>query len=255
MLAVVVVSIAALLAGASVTSICLAFGTGFWSLINFTMQMAFVAIGGYVVATSRPAAFLIERLAAYPRDGRTAVGLVAFISLSTGLINWGLSLIFSGLLVLALARHKALTLDYRAAGAAAYLGLGTVWALGLSSSAAQLQANAASLPKALLPITGVIPFSETIFLWQSLTIAGIVSLTGIAIAVASTPRAAQAVTADDLGIDVSHRELESSGVRVPAEWLEHSPLLTLLIVGLGAGWLIHEFADKPVLVAVSSLNT
>ena len=60
-------------------------------------------------------------------------------------------------------------MDYRAAGAAAY-GLGATWALGLSSSAAQLQANAASLPKALLPITGVIPFSETIFLWQSMVI-------------------------------------------------------------------------------------
>ena len=42
-------------------------------------------------------------------------------------------------------------MDYRAAGAAAYLGLGSVWALGLSSSSAQLQANAASLPKSVLP--------------------------------------------------------------------------------------------------------
>ena len=49
-------------------------------------------------------------------------------------------------------------MDYRAAGAAAYLGLGAVWAMGLCSSAAQLQANPASMPPALLAITGVIPF-------------------------------------------------------------------------------------------------
>ena len=70
-----------------------------------------------------------------------------------------MSLVFSGLLVRALARRADLRMDYRAAGAAAYLGLGATWALGLSSSAAQLQANAASLPKPLLEITGVIPFA------------------------------------------------------------------------------------------------
>jgi short-chain fatty acids transporter len=34
-------------------------------------------------------------------------------------------------------------MDYRAAAAAAYPGLGATWALGLSSSAAQLHANPA----------------------------------------------------------------------------------------------------------------
>ncbi|MET3720206.1 hypothetical protein [Arthrobacter sp. UYEF21] len=44
---------------------------------------------------------------------------------------------------------------------------GAVWALGLSSSAAQLQATAASLPPALLEITGVLDFGTTIFTWRS----------------------------------------------------------------------------------------
>jgi short-chain fatty acids transporter len=49
-----------------------AFGNGFWSLITFTMQMAFVAIGGYVVATSAPAQRLIGRLADLPKTGTRA---------------------------------------------------------------------------------------------------------------------------------------------------------------------------------------
>ena len=155
-IAVVVIALGALANGASPQSVSLAFGDGFWSLITFTMQMAFVVIGGYVVATSAPAAALIRRLAALPKNGVAAVGMVAAVALFTSLLNWGLSLIFSGLLVLALARRRDLKMDFRAAGEAAYLGLGAIWALGLSSSAAQLQANAASLPKALLPITGVI---------------------------------------------------------------------------------------------------
>ena len=177
----------ALINGASPMAVSEAFGDGFWSLITFTMQMAFVAIGGYVVATSAPAQRLILRLAAIPATGSGAVGLVATVSMLASLLNWGLSLIFGGLLVRALAQRRELRMDYRAAAAAAYLGLGATWAMGLSSSAAQLQANAASLPKSLLPITGVIPFSETIFLWQSAVITVSLLVVSVVIAVWSAP--------------------------------------------------------------------
>jgi len=255
-IAVVIVAAAAMAAGASPLAVSQAFGGGFWSLITFTMQMAFVAIGGYVVATSGPAARLIRRLAALPRTGVGAVGMVATVSLLASLLNWGLSLIFSGLLVLALARRRELRMDYRAAGAAAYLGLGSVWALGLSSSAAQLQANAASLPDSLLSITGVIPFTETIFLWQSLALAAILIAVSITIAVSSAPGPEQAVTAEALGIDVTAGETAVAERRIqPGEWLEHSPVLTVLIVLLSAGWLVQEFSRQPAIVAISSLNT
>ena len=59
-IAVVLVALAAIGNGASPMAVSRAFGDGFWSLITFTMQMAFVAIGGYVVATSKPAALLID---------------------------------------------------------------------------------------------------------------------------------------------------------------------------------------------------
>ncbi|WP_298428831.1 TIGR00366 family protein [Rhodoblastus sp.] len=255
-IAVVVVALGALANGASPVSISLAFGNGFWSLITFTMQMAFVAIGGYVVATSAPAARLIRGLAAWPKSGVSAVGMVAAISTTASLLNWGLSLIFSGLLVLALARRRELRMDYRAAGAAAYLGLGSVWALGLSSSAAQLQANAASLPKSLLPITGVIPFSETIFLWQSMTIAAIIIVVSIVIATWSAPGPETALTAEAMGVDVTPEgAIDEDRPTQPGEWLEHSPILTLLLVLLASGWVIHEFSRQSAMIAISNLNT
>src|SRR5207342_2221795 len=180
-IAVVVVAVGALAIGAPAAAVTKAFGDGFWSLIPFTMQMVFVTIGGYVVATSPPARRLIDRLALVPKTGRGAVGFIATVSMLASLLSWGLSLIFGGLLARALARRTDLRMDYRAAGAAAYLGLGATWALGLSSSAAQLQANAASLPKPLLQITGVIPFSQTIFLWQSMVIASVLIVVSILI--------------------------------------------------------------------------
>ena len=120
-------------------------------------------------------------------------------SMIASLLNWGFSLIVGGLLVRVLAERR--DLHYRAAAAAAYLGLGATWAMGLSSSAAQLQANPASLPKSLLTITGVIPFTETIFLWQSFVITAVLLVISVVIAVWSARGPDTAVTAETMGID------------------------------------------------------
>eukprot|EP00887_Chlorella_sp_A99_P004398 scaffold37.g4398.t1 len=217
--------------------------------------MAFVVISGYVVASSQPAARLIKRLAQMPADGRTAVVWVALVSMLTSLLNWGLSLVFSGLLVKALARRTNLKMDYRAAGAAAYLGLGAVWALGLSSSAAQLQANPASLPPSLLAITGVIPFTDTIFLWQSGLM--LLALVGISLMIAymTAPSAASARDAASCQVDMSAQVKETPKPTRPGEWLEYSPVLIIFLVLLTAGWMAQEFSSKPAIQAISSLNT
>ncbi|MGU3468477.1 short-chain fatty acid transporter [Methylobacterium sp. C33D] len=254
-IAVVIVALGAMANGAAPAAVAKSFGDGFWSLIPFTMQMAFVTIGGYVVAVSPPMQALIERLARIPRSGRGAVGFVAAATMVSSFLSWGLSLIFGGLLVRALARRTDLRMDYRAAGAAAYLGLGATWALGLSSSAAQLQANPASLTKNLLAISGVIPFSETIFLWQSMLVAAILFVVSILIAYASAPRRETAVTAEALGVDVARETNDLAPPRQPGEWLEHSPILTLLLVLIAGGWIVQEFARQSWIVAISNLNT
>ncbi|MCP2055221.1 UNVERIFIED_ORG: short-chain fatty acids transporter [Pseudomonas fluorescens] len=254
-LAVIIVAVATLGMGAAPTEAAKAFGDGFWSLIPFTMQMAFVVIGGYVVASSPPAVKLIDRLARIPKNGRSAVAWVALISMVASLLNWGLSLVFGGLLVRALARRTDLRMDYRAAGAAAYLGLGAVWALGLSSSAAQLQANPASLPPSILSITGMIPFTETIFLWQSGVLLLALIVVSLIIAYATAPGPNSARDAKACGVDPAFNMPEPQPPTRPGEWLEHSPLLTILLALLAAGWLFHEFSTKPAISAISGLNT
>ncbi|TRX76446.1 short-chain fatty acid transporter [Pseudomonas mangiferae] len=253
--AVLVVALGAMSVGASPRETAKAFGDGFWSLIPFTLQMAFVVIGGYVVASSGPASRLIDLLARVPKNGRSAVCWVALVSMLASLLNWGLSLVFGGLLVRALARRESLKMDYRAAGAAAYLGLGAVWALGLSSSAAQLQANPASLPPSILSITGVIPFTETIFLWQSGMMLLALVVVSLVIAYVTAPGAAAARDAQACGVDVSVQAVPVSRPTRPGEWLEHSPLLIVLLALLAAGWLLEEFASKPAIEAISGLNT
>ncbi|MFD2183504.1 short-chain fatty acid transporter [Rhodoplanes azumiensis] len=253
--ALVIVAAAAMANGAGPMAVSKQFGVGFWSIIPFTMQMAFVAITGYVVASSPPAARLIEKLAAVPTTGRGAVGFVALISILASMLNWGLSLVFGSLLVKALAGRKELRMDYRAAAAAAYLGLGATWALGLSSSAAQLHANPTSLPPALFKMVGVIPFTETIFLWQSIAMFVILLIISVAIAFVSAPVGGKAVTAQDMKIDVDLKTAALPPRERPGEWLEYSPLLTVIIIALSLGWMIDEFTSKSWITAISGLNT
>jgi short-chain fatty acids transporter len=104
-LGVIIVAVTALAFGASPSTMVNAFGDGFWSLIPFTMQMTFVVIGGYVVATAPVVARFIEWLARVPKTGRGAICYVGLVSMLASLLSWGFSLVFGGLLVRALARR------------------------------------------------------------------------------------------------------------------------------------------------------
>jgi short-chain fatty acids transporter len=157
------------------------------------------------------------------------------------------------------ARRHELKMDYRAGAAAGYMGIGATWALGLSSAAAQFQANPASLPKALIPITGVISFHETIFLWQNILMAVVLIIVTTWISYVTAPGPARARTAEQMGVDLGIEAIGSKETVMPAkirpgEWLEFSPLPTILIVALGSVWLGMEFSSKGIL-AISNLNT
>jgi short-chain fatty acids transporter len=255
LVAVVAVALGALLIGVTPLAVAQNFGTGFWSVIPFTMQMTMIIVGGYVTADSPPVKRLIRRMAAAPQTGRAAVTMVALVGIILALVHWGLSLVFASLLTRAFGERSDLRMDYRAAGAAACLGTGSVWALGLSSSAAQFQANPGSMPAALLRITGVIPFSETIFLWQSLLLAAIVATVSTWIAWKSAPADSASQTMRDLGIELAPRDDELSPRIRPGEWLDYNPALSLCVVALGLVWVVHEFAAKGAVTTIANLNT
>lgn len=251
---VIVVAVAAFANGSSPQNVVDAFGGGFWDLTAFTLQMAMVVLTGYVVATSPPVARLITRLALLPSGPRSAVGFVALLSCSVSFLNWGLSLVFSGLLARAIARRSDLRVDYRALGAAAFMGLGAVWALGMSSSAAQLQATASSLPPALLSITGVLDFGKTILTWQSLLTCLIITVLTVVIAYLLAPRGEAIMTAESMKVDLDDTISEPTPRSRPGEWLEYSRILPLLVGAMTLGWLVSQLLTLPVLSVVSSLN-
>src|SRR5512145_59743 len=198
--AVVIVFLASLATGSGVVQTAQWFGAGFWDLVAFTMQMSMIIVTGYAVASSPPVYAVIRKLAAIPRNGRTAAAYVGLFSMLASLVSWSFSLIFSGLLAKEVA-HRVKGSDYRAIGAAAYLGVGSVWALGLSSSAALIMAAPASLPDAIEKISGVIPLSQTLLLWQSLLIAALIIVASMLVSYYSAPDAASARTMEDVRVE------------------------------------------------------
>jgi len=195
---------------------------------------------------------LIRRLAGVPRTPRTAVAFVAFFSMATAMVSWGLSLIFSGVLVREVVRNVR-GVDYRAIGAAAYLGTGSVWALGLSSSAALVMATPSAIPAALLKISGVIPLRETIYSWQSLTTAAILMFAGVVVAYLSAPESSMK-TAESFGVTEGLELQKLEERRAPAEWLEYAPVLSLVVGALGMAYLAQVLAARGPLAALD-LNT
>jgi short-chain fatty acids transporter len=229
------------------------FGGGFWQLVPFTMQMALVIIGGFVVASSPPIARVVEWLASLPRGSRGTVAYVAFFAMVSSLLSWGFSLIFTGLLVRAIVRRRD-DVDYRALSAAAYLGLGSVWALGLSSSAALLQATKSAIPAALLPITGVIPLRQTIFLPQNLALAAILIVVSVLVAYFSAPRGSAIRNAASMNVRFDAAPPVDARATTPAERVETSPILVLLVVALLLLYLFTQIAKKGALSALDLNN-
>jgi short-chain fatty acids transporter len=229
--------------GNSPTQSAVWFGAGFWDLVAFTMQMTMIIITGYTLATAPSVYWLICRIAAVPQDGKTAAAYVGLLSILSSMISWSFSLIFSGLLAREVA-NRVRGSDYRAIGAAAYLGVGSTFALGLSSSAALLMAAPASLPQSILRISGVIPLGQTLGLWQSLLIAAVLLFVSMAVCYYSAPGPKQARGMEDMGVTYQPAPTTVEKPTKPGEWPEYSPILTILISGLGFAYLASEVATK-----------
>ena len=243
LVAVIIIFAASVAIGNSPAQTAEWFGAGFWDLVVFTMQMTMIIVSGYVAATATPIHRIIQRMAAIPSNGRNAVAFVGLFSMLSSLLSWSFSLIFSGLLAREVA-HRVRGADYRALGAAGYLGLGSVWALGLSSSAALIMAAPSSMPKVLLDISGVISLGQSLGLWQSFLMAAVLIGVSVAIAYYSAPGAAQARSMAHMGVLYEAPKALVDKPEKPSEWLEYSPLLTIIVSLFGVTYLVREVAAK-----------
>ncbi|MCB9686433.1 MAG: short-chain fatty acid transporter [Alphaproteobacteria bacterium] len=241
-------------------------GGAFWGLLPFTGQMCMVVITGYVLATSPPVHAAITRLASVPSTPQGAVAFVAFLAMTSSWLNWGFSLMFSAMLALEVARRVPAA-DYRALAAASFLGLGSIWAQGLSGSAALQMATPTALPEDIRAIVaqgdvvpgGILPLTHTIFLWQSLLSVVIEVVVVTLVVWLAAPRGTRARNAEALGITLPSPPSDAAmphGNSV-GEVLEHSPVLSWAFVAIAGAYLARTFwtaADPLGAITLNTLN-
>ena len=218
-------------------------GSGFWVLLSFGMQMCLIIMTGYILATTPIFSRLLNGLAGLPKSNKGAIALMALVSMGLAWVNWGLSIVGSAVFVRFLVR-KQKGVDYRLLVATAYLGLGTMWHSGLSASAPLLVAT----PKHFLEKDiGIIPITETIFHPFNLLLA-------LAVLVALTiagplmhPRKEETFEADpelikEAGFEAPPKPKTAD--MTPALWIEHSPIINLIVAASGIIWLVWYFGKN-----------
>ncbi|MGE5255351.1 MAG: short-chain fatty acid transporter [Hyphomicrobiales bacterium] len=218
-------------------------GTGFWVLLSFAMQMCLIIMTGYILATTPFFSKLLNGLAGLPKGNKGAVALMAIVSMGLAWINWGLSIVGSAVFVRYIAR-KQKGVDYRLLVATAYLGLGTMWHSGLSASAPLLVAT----PKHFLEKDiGIIPITETIFHPFNLLLAFVVLVVLTIVGPLMHPKKEETVVADpelikEAGFEAPPKPKKAD--MTPALWLENSPVISLIVAISGIIWIVWYFWQK-----------
>ncbi len=111
--------------------------TGFWELLEFTMQMALILILGHTLALTPFFNRIISIFTKYCNHTASTALWVSLLTISVSFINWGLCLVFGAIFarkVAEKAKAKGWKLNYPLIGAAGYSGM-MCWHGGFSGSA------------------------------------------------------------------------------------------------------------------------
>jgi short-chain fatty acids transporter len=238
-------------------------GDGFWALLEFGMQMALIILTGYVVATSPPFRRFLTWVAGRPKGPKSAVAVMAATSMLLVLINWGLGLVGSAVLVRYMAARQP-RVDYRLLVSAAYLGMAGTWHAGLSASAPLLVATPGNFAEEYF---GIIPVSQTIFSAFNLILALLVIVLWVVMVPLLHPRADKVVpppahvaeTVDDdasTGGPAAHGEDSTRTTPTLVERIENAVWLNMIVGVGGLIYLVMYFSslEQGVLSGIT-LNT
>lgn len=206
-------------------------GSGVWSLLAFSMQMALVLVCGSALADAPIVRKGLEGLSSLPKRPVSAIALVSFVSALACWINWGFGLIIGVVFAKSIAR-KLKGVDYRLLIASAYSGF-VVWHGGISGSVPlSLATPGPALESATMGVvTEPIPISSTIFAWPNLLISALCIIALVIVNSLMHPKGKDVVEVDPRLLE----EPEQPAVKLttPAEKLEHSMIISIIIAAMG----------------------
>lgn len=227
-------------------------GTGFWDLLTFTMQMALVVIAGYVFANAPIIKRFLVKLSKLAKTPAQAIMLVTFVALTASLINYGFGLVAGALFAVQVVRQVP-TADFRILVAGAYSGM-LVWHGGFSGS---IPLTIATPGHFLEEQMGTIPISETLFSPTNLFIVVALFIT--------LPIFNRFLMNSTNSIDQERNrfifpdesvatEEETVIASTPAEKLENSVIISMLIGIMGLSFIVYYFATYGFELNINIVN-
>ncbi len=215
---------------------------GIWAILAFAMQMALILATGVALADAGPVRWLLGRAAAIPRAQAGAVVVLFLVAASASWLNWGFGLVAGALLAREMAK-RIRDVDFGMLVAVAYMG-NIVWASGLSSSIALASATPGSALNIIQKVTGqTAGFDRTIFTAYNLVPTLLVFLLLPYLLIAMAPAKPEMKRADPERLQREDTAPEApAAVNNFASRIESTPILTLLLVGLGLFYLSRVIA-------------
>ncbi len=235
----VVFALGMIFTGSSPVQMVQYFGEGFWSLLAFSMQMVLVLVTGYVLASSPLFKKGLHFLAKRAKTPGQAIVYVTLVSLLASWINWGFGLVIGALYAKELARQVK-KVDYRLLIASAYSGF-LVWHGGLAGS---IPLTIATPDHFTADLIGIVSTNETIFSLFNLMIVASLFLLLPIINYFMSPSEDERVHIDPNLLEKGHIEAASlEGELTPAERLENSRIISLVISIVGLAYLVYYFVN------------
>ncbi|WP_349407652.1 short-chain fatty acid transporter [Pseudalkalibacillus sp. SCS-8] len=224
-------------------------GDGFWNLLTFSMQMVLILVTGFVLASSPFFKRILKGMASLVSKPGQAIVFVTIVSLVASWVNWGFGLVIGALFAKELAK-KVEKVDYRLLIASAYSGF-LVWHGGFSGS---IPLTIATPDHFTSDMIGVIPTSETIFAPFNLFI--VISLFIVLPVVNSLMMNSKenAYYIDPSVLKDTDVHAAAVEADTPAEKMENSKILSLLIGLLGLAFIIYYFATNGFSLNLNIVN-
>ncbi|KZN95430.1 short-chain fatty acid transporter [Aeribacillus pallidus] len=226
-------------------------GLGFWDLLEFTMQMTLVVVTGYILANTPVIKRFLAKVSTFARTPVHAVMLVTIVSLIACLINYGFGLVIGALFAIHVAKHVP-SVDYRILIASAYSGF-LIWHGGFSGS---IPLTIATPGHFLEESMGVIPVTKTLFSPTNLFIV-IALLIALPLFNRYLLKNAESQLEDRTKWVIPNEEaaaVEHVTPMTPAEKLENSRTISLIIGIMGIAFIVYHFVVNGFNLNINIVN-
>lgn len=226
----------------SIIEVVANWGGGVWNLLGFSMQMALILVTGATLAAAPAIKRGISRLASMPKTPAGAIALVTGISAIACWLNWGFGLIVGVIFAKEIAK-KLRGVDYRLLIASAYSGF-VVWHAGISGSIPlKMASDLNDLVKATNGVvTETLPVSQTILDPHNIIMVAIVIMALVIVNAMMHPK--EGIIAINPALLKEDEVVDNVKPSTPAEKLEHSKVLSILLAVLGFAYLIVSLFVK-----------